>query len=303
MGIQDEKYTKLVDRIARTKKALDANELYQVLHAEKAASTLNTDGEAASSDKPASPKSRLSSHAASALKKEFTQYKHRLAIQTEIQQLDDQIKNVAQTVLKDELKCMMRVLRRLDYIDKDNLILRKGTVACEITTSDENELLLTELLFKGIFNDMETEMIVALLSCLVNEQQAPDNFSLPEEFQEPLKSVKDVVNRIASVSLESGVIAEKTGNKSGSDSEKVCPGLMEVTYKWAKGAKFIDLVAITTSYEGEIVRMMRRLEEMLRQLAGAAKSPAIGSKDLHDKFLAGIELIKRGIVFASSLYL
>ena len=46
---------------------------------------------------------------------------------------------------------------------------------------------------------------------------------------------------------------------------------------------------------------MRRLEELLRQLASAAK--AIGNADLEAKFTQGIELIKRDIVFAASLYL
>ena len=96
-----------------------------------------------------------------------------------------------------------------------------------------------------------------------------------------------------------GLLSEEAVNTQ----DKVLPSLMEVTYKWAKGAKFIDIVGLTTAYEGDIVRMMRRLEEMLRQMARAAKSPAIGSMELHNKFMQGIQLIKRDIIFASSLYL
>ena len=99
------------------------------------------------------------------------------------------------------------------------------------------------------------------------------------------------------MSLESGITEE------GESAEKIAPSLVQVTYLWAKGAKFVELVGKTTAYEGDIVRMMRRLEELLRQLAGAARSAAIGSVELHDKFMKGIELIKRDIVFASSLYL
>jgi len=46
---------------------------------------------------------------------------------------------------------------------------------------------------------------------------------------------------------------------------------------------------------------MRRLEELLRQLCGAAK--AIGNTELENKFAQGINTIKRDIVFAVSLYL
>lgn len=231
------------------------------------------------------------------LEERYRVFQQKLELEGQLQQLREQLDGMELVVFSEELKQMMRVLRRLDYIDKENIILRKARVACEITTTDENEILLTELLFKGILNTMETEMIVALLSCLVNVHRTPDNFSLPSEFEEPLKGLNEVVTRIATVSVESGLTQESTS------VEKVLPSLMEVTYLWAKGAKFSDLAAKTTAYEGDIIRMMRRLEEMLRQLAAAARSPAIGSMTLHDKFMQGIQLIKRDIVFASSLYL
>ncbi|KEG12808.1 putative RNA helicase [Trypanosoma grayi] len=227
----------------------------------------------------------------------FESFKQRAALEKELQGIQDELNQVSRAIFSEELKQMMRVLRRLDYIDKDNIILRKARVACEITTTDENEILLTELLFKGILNSMETEMIVALMSCLVNVHRTPDGFTLPEEFQQPLKELNEVVSRISTVSIESGIVQE------GVSVEKAMPSLMEVTYMWAKGAKFVDIMSKTDAYEGDIVRMMRRLEEQLRQLAGAARSPAIGSMELHDKFLQGIQMIKRDIVFASSLYL
>lgn len=234
------------------------------------------------------------------LKAEYELFLKRQEYESRLAAVREELTLMSQVVLTEDLKKMLRVLRRLDYIDKDNLILRKGRIACEITTSDECELLLTELLFKGIFNDMETEMIVALLSCLVNVHKA-EGFVLAEEFQEPFKTLQEVVSRIASVSSESG-IATKSGENRGGITD-LMPSLMEVTYKWAKGAKFAEIVGQTTAYEGDIVRMMRRLEELLRQLAGAAKSPAIGSDELCDKFTNGIALLKRDIVFASSLYL
>jgi ATP-dependent RNA helicase DOB1 len=52
---------------------------------------------------------------------------------------------------------------------------------------------------------------------------------------------------------------------------------------------------------GSIIRCMRRLEEVTRQLIQAAKG--IGNKELEDKFAEGIKAIKRDIVFAASLYL
>jgi ATP-dependent RNA helicase DOB1 len=76
---------------------------------------------------------------------------------------------------------------------------------------------------------------------------------------------------------------------------------MEVIHGWAKGMKFAEIMKLTEVFEGTVIRAVRRLEELLRQLALAAK--AIGNTDLSDKFEAGRELIKRDIIFAASLYL
>lgn len=46
----------------------------------------------------------------------------------------------------------------------------KGQVACEISSGDE--LLLTELIFNGAFNDLTVEQEVALLSCFVFQEKA-----------------------------------------------------------------------------------------------------------------------------------
>ena len=52
---------------------------------------------------------------------------------------------------------------------------------------------------------------------------------------------------------------------------------------------------------GSIIRCMRRLEELLRQMCQAAK--VIGNTELENKFADGITKLKRDIVFAASLYL
>ena len=79
------------------------------------------------------------------------------------------------------------------------------------------------------------------------------------------------------------------------------PGLVDVTYAWAGGAKFVDVCKLTDVFEGSIIRSIRRLEELLRQLASAAM--AIGNAELKAMFEDGAARIRRGVVFAASLYL
>jgi ATP-dependent RNA helicase DOB1 len=56
-------------------------------------------------------------------------------------------------IMKNELVNMKRVMRRLDMCDKNDVPSLKGKVACSISASDE--LLVTELLFSGMFQNLD----------------------------------------------------------------------------------------------------------------------------------------------------
>lgn len=76
---------------------------------------------------------------------------------------------------------------------------------------------------------------------------------------------------------------------------------MEAVFAWCKGIKFVQVQELTGTFEGTTIRTLRRLEELVRQVAVAAK--AIGNVELQTKFEKGSDLIKRDIVFCASLYL
>ena len=57
---------------------------------------------------------------------------------------------------------------------------------------------------------------------------------------------------------------------------------------------------MTDVYEGSIIRLFRRLEELLRQMAQAAK--VMSSDDLEKKFEESLTKVRRDIVAAQSLY-
>jgi ATP-dependent RNA helicase DOB1 len=58
---------------------------------------------------------------------------------------------------------------------------------------------------------------------------------------------------------------------------------------------------MTEVYEGSLIRLFRRLEELLRQMAQAGK--VMGSEELAGKFEEALAKIRRDIVAAQSLYL
>lgn len=58
---------------------------------------------------------------------------------------------------------------------------------------------------------------------------------------------------------------------------------------------------MTDVYEGSLIRLFRRLEELLRQMAQASK--VMGSEELEQKFEMALTKVRRDIVAAQSLYL
>lgn len=58
---------------------------------------------------------------------------------------------------------------------------------------------------------------------------------------------------------------------------------------------------MTDVYEGSLIRLFRRLEELLRQMAQAAK--VMGNDELEKKFEDALGKIRRDMVAAQSLYL
>ncbi|CAH8577359.1 unnamed protein product [Schistosoma turkestanicum] len=77
--------------------------------------------------------------------------------------------------------------------------------------------------------------------------------------------------------------------------------LMDVVCAWAEGVSFSRLCELTSAFEGSVIRCIRRLEELLRQMHNAAK--VAGNSELENKFLEAVILIKRDIIFSASLYL
>uniref|UniRef100_A0A665UM45 Exosome RNA helicase MTR4 n=1 Tax=Echeneis naucrates TaxID=173247 RepID=A0A665UM45_ECHNA len=185
----------------------------------------------------------------------------------------------ARTVLQmDKLKCRKRVLRRLGFASPSDVIEMKGRVACEISSADE--LLLTEMVFNGLFNDLTVEQATALLSCFVFQENASEMPKLTEQLAAPLRQMQECAKRIAKVSADAKLDVDEETYLN-----QFKPHLMDVVYAWANGSTFAQICKMTDVFEGSIIRCMRRLEEVLRQMCSAAK--AIGNTELENKFAEG----------------
>lgn len=228
------------------------------------------------------------------LEEYYKEYEKKAKVGNDVKAIKLELKKKKSLLQMDELKCRKRVLRRLGYCTASDVIELKGRVACEISSGDE--LLLTELLFNGVFNDLTTQQVCALMSCFVFQEKSNEMPKLTEALSGPLRIMQDTARRIARVSREAKIDVDE---EQYVDSFK--PHMMDIVNAWCNGATFAEICKMSDIFEGSIIRCMRRLEETLRQMCQAAK--AIGNTELENKFAESIRCIKRDIVFAASLYL
>eukprot|EP00898_Chlorokybus_atmophyticus_P004711 jgi/Chlat1/5240/Chrsp33S05083 len=198
------------------------------------------------------------------------------------------------SLFRGELRSRSRVLKRLGHINEDGVVQIKGRAACEVDTTDE--LLITELMFDGVFNDLDAHQATALVSCLIPVDKSNEQVHLTNALTEPLKALHDTARRIGEVQKECGIemnVEEYV--------ESFRPYLMDVVYHWSKGAKFAEVIAMTDIFEGSIIRAVRRMAELMSQLKAAAR--VLGDERLAEKFDKGDASIRRAIMFANSLYI
>jgi len=107
-------------------------------------------------------------------------YEKQMDLKERARLLREEARSFQTMAMKDDLKKMKRVLKKLGHVDANGVIQTKGRTACEINTADE--LVVTELIFTGVFKSLTVEQSVALLSTMT--------FGEPISDDEPTKGLK-----------------------------------------------------------------------------------------------------------------
>lgn len=85
---------------------------------------------------------------------------------------------------------MKRIMRKLELLSQEDIVQLKGKIASVLMAGDE--LLLTELIVNGFFNDLPPAQVAAVLTCMVlDENSSKEEKSAIKK--EELKKLYDVV--------------------------------------------------------------------------------------------------------------
>ena len=205
------------------------------------------------------------------------------------------IRNLTDVVKQQDMRHMRRILEKLNMVSREGVVLDKGRVASVITAGDE--LVMTEMLYDAVLKDLTPQQIAALMTVFACDEGSKETPMIPDDLSEKWEATKAIIEKIVSISNESGLNLKLDEYMKSFD-----PTYMMLTYNWAGGADFAELMADNPQFfEGSVIRTIKRTEEILRQASRAAKE--MGESALELSILDAIKVIKRDIVFAASLYL
>ena len=160
------------------------------------------------------------------------------------------------------------------------------------------ELLFTEIIFRGILDDLNFPEIIAILSAFINERDQNGE----ERYISDLNIPKKVINALNEITK----IAEYFINLE--DEYKIYIGtdftlyldFIEPAYIWANGGSINDVYQRTTIYDGNFVKAIMRINNICENLMDICKN--IENYDICSKLEGYNQKLIRDITGINSLY-
>ena len=181
-------------------------------------------------------------HNSPRLERLWQEYAGKVALGDRVRELKKKINEAHAIMQLEELKCRKRVLRRLQFINEEEVVQLKARVACEISTGDE--LMLSELLFNRFFNDLSPDHVAAVISCFVFEEKVQEGPVLPEDLARPLREIQSQARTIAKVSIESKLPLNEDEYVQSFKWQ-----LMPVMFAWAQGKSFGEIWYVISRHQ------------------------------------------------------
>ncbi len=178
----------------------------------------------------------------------------------------------------------IEILKRAAYLD-DRGLLPRGLFAARIHGF---EIPVTELFFKGLFEDLDEPTLAALFMAIVyeprrTEHHAPLDRARVEGIQ---NDARRILSRFRESEQESGVLPPIPW-----PDFRFSP----TVFAWCEGTPFAELQHLSDLSEGDVVRNLRRAIQMLRQAEWALhEHPALASR-----LRGAIRLLNRDVVDAA----
>ena len=133
----------------------------------------------------------------------------------------------------------------------------------------ESDLLVVEALRSGLFDDLSPAELAGLVSSIVYEYRGPDD-APPPWF--PTRELQDRFQKLEGLSLQIDVVEGKHGLSAHRPPDA---GFLALAHGWCSGVELADLVDDGELAGGDIVRSLRQVIDLCRQIGEVAVQPGI----------------------------
>ncbi|MCB8817718.1 DEAD/DEAH box helicase [Desulfosporosinus shakirovi] len=189
----------------------------------------------------------------------YAQSKSYLTIKQQQQELQNAIAALPkENAFLQEFEYKKTHLRQIGYLREDELLPR-GTCASRIYVQ---ELLVTELIYSDVFQQLDDDQLNALLSSVDFEARKNDMFHRTSVFDStPVKEIAEYIQSIC-----------------GQDAVRYDPRVAGITHAWSQGSTFVEVQALCNLDEGDIISVFRRTIDLMRQMREAVGDSALRSR-------------------------
>ncbi|MGI9646722.1 MAG: DEAD/DEAH box helicase [Ilumatobacteraceae bacterium] len=177
----------------------------------------------------------------------------------EIEQLERRVRGKNQSISRD-FDRVLDVLDGYGYVEVDAWELTElGEMLARIF--HESDLLVAEIVQRGLLDDLAAPDLAALVSTLIYEHRSPDPPPAP------WFSSKDVRRRWRRIDSISGELGGRERAAGLAEHRPPDPTFAAVAHAWVAGEGFAEVVGDEELTGGDFVRNARQLIDLLRQLA------------------------------------
>ncbi|MBD3208913.1 DEAD/DEAH box helicase [Candidatus Woesearchaeota archaeon] len=145
-----------------------------------------------------------------------------------------------------------RVLTKMRYLTKNGELTDKGLFARFIYFE---ELLVSEIFTTTLYEKLTDTELLQLIAAIIYEQRQNDHFSF--------KGIQKQYERLLRKIIRTNPFVEKKLNKLS------LKRMMALVGAWSEGTAFSDLLPLTSLAEGDIIRLFRRIIDMIGQILRA----------------------------------
>ena len=232
-------------------------------------------------------------HTCKLREKHFNEYSKR---KVKIDKLEEMKKKISEDNLRyfKEFQSRIEILKNLEYIDNENNLTLKGKAAREITCCDC--LIVTELLFSNILNDLPINETIAFFSCFILNSNTItfEDPKISENFTKCLEELKKIYEKINETE-------NKASFQESNYNRRIDFSLAPTIKSWMDGKHFYEILEECELEEGKVFSIINRLSGFFDSICEFYN--VLGNTTLGQKFVEAKSTLLREIMTCQSLYL